>query len=552
MRKTREDPNLKGFGTLERGAFVAPWPSWECPSNPGIEKINVNWARGVPAALHYLARELNDILYAQRYAIRSESIESRFRACVHWLKHLSQRPRSSWPDSLSNMGHDDFQRYADELCETASRLAGGRLTNNVTLFSLASQFRLTVKEGWSTGLLRGKNRPDFEQRLKGWRKDGNEKNKEIPYSDSEWGRILNVAIKGIATGRGSSLSDERAYIGACCLMVALTVPANRSSLTLINEDHLEHDEELGPNPQLVVTKNRPKKSTKRFPVEQAPISIQKYKSHLKRIFSENISFNRLHKVSDSAGRPLFIIQKFSKEGTRANGPTWQRLDTAVIRHCIEELRIRYPITKDNGEPLNVCLSLVRKTLVNRIPKTSDPSDKQRAVGHKNIQTTVTNYEAVTGEMHFRHSLGLSAISAALSGSNALLIAAAQATEISKILLTRLARGLNRTFVASCTDPLDGEKAPHNGKPCRQTFGCFTCANLAVTPDDLYRLASLRKRITDDIASGNLTPDAIEYYQSIVAIIEQDIFPIFEPRHVRAAVRRAEKSLHPLWAIFKLD
>lgn len=203
------------------------------------------------------------------------------------------------------------------------------------------------------------------------------------------------------------------------------------------------------------------------------------------------------------------------------------LSEPMIYHCIGKLVKKHNLVDADGNPLQVNVSRLRATFVNRIWKLSgnDPVITAKLGGHT-PKVSNDHYLQATPEMQRDHKfLGDVMIQELVSGT--------------------LGKHADNTPVGKCRDPLNGDKAPKNGDYCTDFLGCFRCRSCVITGDDLYRLFSFYWLIIKE--RNEIGPRHWgKVYAHIIRIIDRQIAPQFFKEQVDTARAKAKDNPHPFW------
>lgn len=205
-----------------------------------------------------------------------------------------------------------------------------------------------------------------------------------------------------------------------------------------------------------------------------------------------------------------------------------------VGKALSTLVIRYRLSDDDGKPLRVNVSRLRKTFVNRVHEILDGDVIATALAAGNSVSAVARHYLRPGED---------------AQKNWRFLGAALVQE----LLTRTLGATERTPVGRCSDNRTGEYAPkRDGAVCQSFLNCLRCRNYVVTGDDLWRLYSfywrvLRERVRMDKRRWQ------RQLGHIPRLIERDVIEAglaskaFTLADVQAARERARNDPHPFWA-----
>jgi hypothetical protein len=211
------------------------------------------------------------------------------------------------------------------------------------------------------------------------------------------------------------------------------------------------------------------------------------------------------------------------------------LSENTILRGIEEIVARHDLRADDGRPLRVSISRLRKSFVNRIWELSggDPLVIRRLAGHS-MRVSDVHYLTVTPEMERNHKFVGEAWVAQLRGDSV----PEDATQASRPRIIA-------TPVAHCSDSIHGRYAPKDGSYCMDFLSCFRCPNQIVTGDDLYRLFSFYWLLVKE-RSGLGRNRWARVYGWVIREIDRAIAPRFSADRVTEARRRAREDPHPMW------
>lgn len=220
---------------------------------------------------------------------------------------------------------------------------------------------------------------------------------------------------------------------------------------------------------------------------------------------------------------LFVFDS----GTKCSKSEICALSQSNLNLAINAFTEKHTLLDDDGKPLKVNFSRLRKTFVNRIFELSgqDPLVTARYGGHS-VQTA-NNY-------YWTPPLGAEADHRKLIEDRTRLLIA-----------TDLQGGENETPLAKCRDTKYGQRAPKNGDHCTEILGCFRCKSFVVTKDDLHRLFSFYWALIEDrrITDNNRWK---KQFRHIRQIIDENVAPQFDAADIAAIRANAKTDRHPAW------
>lgn len=319
----------------------------------------------------------------------------------------------------------------------------------------------------------------------------------------------------------------------CLLAIALRTGRNTTPLLELSVDCLQ-EHPLKPNRQLMVSYKRRGSSTHLTPLRTSK-NIEMMTTTMPDV---DIIVRNLIKLSRSKRK--FAPQKYQQrlflyEARRTTGTTQigdvVPLTDYTLAEAIKKIIKKYAITNNEGTPLRLNVSRLRKTFVNRLWKLSgnDPFVTAKLAGHT-LKVSNDHYLEISDEMV----------------KNWQLMGEIRAAELLENKDDTAAKNsIENTPVGHCKDTRFGHLAPKNGEYCADFLGCFRCRSYVITSDDLYRLFSfywLIVRERDHIGTRKWS----RYYAHIIRIIDQQIAPQFDAKKVAENRILANENPHPFW------
>ncbi len=239
-------------------------------------------------------------------------------------------------------------------------------------------------------------------------------------------------------------------------------------------------------------------------------------------------FETIIKLNASSREELNTDLLLTYTPTRGqNAKTATSLTEVTLFNCTASLIKEYDLKDDDGNPIAVNTSRIRKTFINGIYELSgeDLVAAVHAARHQNKSTT-DRYLAAPEEA--KKNLGRAA----------------------EIRVTNiLSDGEEKTPMGTCKDTKNGDRAPKNGKICADFLGCFRCKSFVVTLDDLWKLYSfywaiIRNR--DNFGRKNWK----KHLKDILRVIDEHLEPQFIALNalpqVQAMKEKARTTPHPYW------
>lgn len=217
-------------------------------------------------------------------------------------------------------------------------------------------------------------------------------------------------------------------------------------------------------------------------------------------------------------------------GPHKPGPV-RILSHASIRNGVLRLVARHSLCADDGSPLVLTISRLRKTLENRLWRLSggDPFAVARVMGHT-VRVADRHYFRPTPEMERNHKFLGEALVATWSGADRTVQPSAQNTPLGR-----------------CRDPYGGERAPKDGRACMDFLSCFRCSSYLLVEEeaDLYRLYSFYWFLVRERSRVGASQWA-KVYGWIVRLIDEQVTARFDHARVAAAREKARVEPHPFW------
>ena len=205
-----------------------------------------------------------------------------------------------------------------------------------------------------------------------------------------------------------------------------------------------------------------------------------------------------------------------------------------LGNAIGKLVTAYQLRDDDGKPMRINVSRLRKTFVNRVHEILDGDIVATALAAGNSPPTVARHYLRPGEDAQKNWRFLG-------------------TALVQELQTRTLGATERTPVGSCSDNRTGEYAPNrDGTVCQSFLNCLRCRNYVVTGDDLWRLYSFYWRVLRERARIDKRRWQ-RHLGHIPRLIERDVIEAglaskaFKQADVYAARERARRDPHPFWA-----
>lgn len=321
-------------------------------------------------------------------------------------------------------------------------------------------------------------------------------------------------------------------LAICCLAIALKTGRNTTPLLEVSrtpsrafEDHpLRHNRKF-----LITYKGRANRQS-RVPIatyrESQSVGLDVFRLHaFIREATERLVASSPQQFNDR----LWLYQ--GKVSQYETASPIRALQAVTLYSAALSLMQDRALKRDDGTPLRMNARLFRETLGNDIWRRSNRNIRTVAHALGNTPGVADkHYIEPTPAMERDHSIAVEVMVGSL-----------------RTIGNRIAE---LTPVGRCLDPLNGERAPHNGQPCIDFVSCFRCKSQVITGDDMHRLFSfywLVLREHEHIGSEKWKA----IFGWVVRAIDRDITPKLErvlkdSRTVADAKSRARVDPHPFW------
>lgn len=351
---------------------------------------------------------------------------------------------------------------------------------------------------------------------------------QSPYSKPEFKRLI-TAIRNeftLITQGNEPLTDYE--LGVCVLAVALLTGVNPTPLLELRVDCLQ-PHPLKNDLMLLVFFKRRGNSTHVTALRGAEeISALKAVTFdvtnlIELVKQRNQSVSS--KYSDQNRLFVFVQQTGEKKGFSL------ALSFPNLNLACKTLITRHGLVDDDGKPLKVNVSKLRKTFTNRIFELSggDPLVAARH-GNHNLSTANNHYWVPPPEAEANHRKMIE-----------------QRTQ--DLIATDFKGGETPTPIAMCTDTINGQRAPKNGNHCAEILACFRCKSFVVTKDDLHRLFSFYWAMVEDRQITD-AKSWRKHFRHIRQTIDENISPQFYAKfgakEVEQIKQNAKINRHLFW------
>lgn len=220
------------------------------------------------------------------------------------------------------------------------------------------------------------------------------------------------------------------------------------------------------------------------------------------------------------------------------------LSAKAAARAVEYFARRHLLMDDFGAPLKLNVARLRPTFATELyRRTRDLRSVQQALGHCSAEITARHYVNKLTYAERDHALTLDSMVgkfAHIEVNGQLLLAADGKFPLQHI--NELFSGGYNTGVARCRNPFRDDESI-----CKKFFACFTCLNMVVFEDDLWRLFSFYFRLLSERI--NISPvHWMKTYGPIIRRIDMDIASQFPSDKVASARLRAQQNPHPAWRL----
>ena len=367
-----------------------------------------------------------------------------------------------------------------------------------------------------------------------------------PYSDTELRRIVEAVNADLRTldSEGPDALSPMQVLSVYLIALAIATGRNPQSLLDLRRDSIR------PHPladrEILVTEKRRGYSTQvtsyakekgvsrqRDQLSTIPLSVGGY-------VRAAMDYTAPLAAIAPARHADYIFLHRIESGPRRG--EIHRLTIRKFNHAAESIVFRHSLKDDQAQPLSLYLARLRPTFGTRLyERTRDVRKVQQALGHSSPQVTARHYVSLPETAHRDHTfVGQAMVGwvTAKDEKTAVLLAADGRIPLSDA--RELLTGGYNTLVARCRNPFR-----ENGATCSKYLPCFTCPQMVVFEDDLWRLFSFYYKLLHERTRMNPN-DWLQTYGPVIRIIDNEIALDFPAEKVEDARRRAQESPHPAW------
>lgn len=224
--------------------------------------------------------------------------------------------------------------------------------------------------------------------------------------------------------------------------------------------------------------------------------------------------------------------------SRSNSSTGQvtALTSTILHNSINQLVEKYSLKDNNGKPLRINISRLRKTFANRIFELTDGDLMITASALGSTPRVTDQRYLAPGEDSSRNWRFMGDLL------------------VNELLTSTIGATYKETPTGRCADPVNGQYAPkREGATCMNFMSCLRCKHYAVTSQDLYKLFSFYFRVLAERSRIDKRRWAQDY-SHIPRLIDNYIVAeglrrrIFKASTVDAAREHARTQPHPFWSV----
>lgn len=216
------------------------------------------------------------------------------------------------------------------------------------------------------------------------------------------------------------------------------------------------------------------------------------------------------------------------------------LGARALAQGIKSLIAEYGLKDNDGKPLRINISRLRKTFGNRIFELTDGDLVTTASALGNTPRVADqNYLAPTEDTRRNWQFMGEML-------------------VHELLTATIGATYKDTPLGRCSDPVNGQFAPkREGAICMNFMNCLRCKHYAVTAEDLYKLFSFYFRVLTE-RSRMVKRRWAREYAHIPRLIDHYIVAeglrrgTFKAAAVDAARERARTQPHPFWSVDLID
>ncbi|MCX4151523.1 MULTISPECIES: hypothetical protein [Paraburkholderia] len=239
-----------------------------------------------------------------------------------------------------------------------------------------------------------------------------------------------------------------------------------------------------------------------------------------------------------------FVWLYIRTGVGSNSRELTRLSGSALCLGIQALIDRHQLKADDGAPLQINPSRLRKTMEDRLWQLSggDLIVTAALMGHT-PQVADNHYLACTNSMREDATFVGEALPEIYRNGE-------HGDDNGKVIPIV---PITATRVGGCKDPYYGDKAPCDGTPCDDFFTCFSCRSYAIvgTPDDLHRLFSFYWFLEREKYRARSSDWRTQFHHTM-RLIDSFTADSFDLALVQTAKERARVDPHIFWKSYVID
>jgi hypothetical protein len=491
------------------------------PSNTSTIRLSPWLGQGLDAWVYAFASTLADLLNSG--SVESATVVGYSEATRRFLEYL--HTSGAGPTNPVDLKPEDILRFTSAL-----KL---RYPLRATARGVYQRLKSVLLRMCESGLIREEPAALFPRNPFPGGKTG--KGGQDPLSAGEMQQLAAAVRTDITDSfHGRVVLPEASVLAAYLLVLAMRTGANTTPLLELSRDSLQPH--ILPNlRRLVLVKHRGKKrhSAALRESNSPPLECS---LPLDGVAILDRALARTEPLVDDAPAALknrvWLLR-------RASDGLVTSLSSSGLRSALNSLRERHALTGDDGLPLVLNVSRLRKTMEQRLWRLSDG-------------------DLITVAQAMGQTPAVADSSYLTLDPKALVEAAVfVADELTGLLRTkdgaRQVTDLVETPTGRCQDTLQGHGAPKNGTShCENFLHCLTCPSFAIvgSPDDMYRVLSFAAFLRAEAAylKGDEWESLRARHAQAINFIDDFTRENFAADVVAEAKRRLESGPHRFWAI----
>lgn len=368
--------------------------------------------------------------------------------------------------------------------------------------------------------------------------------KREPYSQAEQKSIigaLNKDLRSIHETNADGLSELQILI-VHLLILALATGRNLQPLLDLRRNSLQPH--ASPDREFLITYKRKGYSTHATSLRKGEIKPKQQLASIPTNIAEHFRFlskftEKFVEEANPSDKDFVFVRKISQQDRKG---LIGKLEKDDVSNAISHFVSRHNLKNDDGQPLALNISRLRPTMATELyRRTHDLRAVQQALGHAHFETTARHYLNKPSESDRNHRIFLEEFAGRFTRMEIrgkVLLAADGKIPIQEV--ENLLTGGYNTGIARCRNPFREDETV-----CKKFLACFTCPNMCVFEDDLWRLFSFYYRLLAERTKLHPT-HWMKTYGPIIRRIDSSIASQFPADQVALARAKAQKTPHPTW------